>query len=76
MHPVAVRLRDHEVEIVDQIRRHLAERNPDLRPTRSDALRYLVSRSGSVLRDLHIAAPAPPAAEQIRPALFRAPEPV
>lgn len=60
--PVAVRLGADELAKLDAVVEVLATRNPDLRPTRSDALRHLVSRSATVLQGAvtGMSAPRPP----------------
>jgi hypothetical protein len=58
--PVGVRLDPVELSKLDSIVEHLAHRNPDVRPTRSDALRFLLTNSGSVTGATVVAASEPP----------------
>ena len=58
--PVGVRLDPLELRKLDSIVEHLAHRNPDVRPTRSDALRFLLTNSGSVTGATVVAVTEPP----------------
>ena len=55
-----VRLDERECAQLDDVVRALAGRNPDLRPTRSDALRFLVASSVSVLGQMAVTQASPP----------------
>lgn len=61
---VGVRLGPAELQKLDAIVSTLAQRNPDIQPTRSDALRVLLANSGSVMGALVTASTHPPRHER------------
>lgn len=47
----SVRLTPDEVELLEEVRRYLAETNPQMMPNASDALRFALDQFGTAFRN-------------------------